>query len=122
MRPSGVASQGFPGTRRIRRRTEFLRVYERGFRVRARLMTVVVAANDLGVSRLGVSATRKLGAAVIRNRAKRVVREIFRRAVVPPGLDVVVIPRPDLLDADYRAVEGEFTDVLRRAGRRRRAT
>jgi ribonuclease P protein component len=111
-------THAFGPDRRIRRRPEFQRVYDRGQRLSLRLMTVIVLPNGLPQSRLGVSATRKLGGAVIRNRAKRVVREVFRQADVPGGLDLVVIPRPALLEADYRAVEAEFQYALRRAGRR----
>jgi ribonuclease P protein component len=116
------SQQSFPADRHIRRRAEFQRVYEQGERVRARLMTVMVLPNDQPVSRLGIAATRKLGGAVVRNRAKRLVREVFRRARVPSGLDIVVIPRPEMLDAEYRVVEAEFGYVLRRAGRGRPAT
>ena len=107
----------FPPARRIRHRPEFLKVYEHGERVRARLMTVMALQNTLGYSRLGIAATRKMGGAVVRNRAKRLVRELFRHADVPPGLDIVVIPRLDMLDADIRAVESEFRNALQRAGR-----
>jgi len=106
-----------PATRRIRRRPEFLKVYEHGVRIRARLMTVVARPNTQGQSRLGIAATRKLGGAVVRNRAKRLVRALFRNAEVPPGLDIVVIPRSDMLDADFRTLESEFRYALRRAGR-----
>jgi ribonuclease P protein component len=109
--------ESFPAAQHVRRRPEFKRVYEQGERVRARLMTVMVLPTDRPVSRLGIAATRKLGGAVVRNRAKRLVREVFRRAKVPPGLDIVVIPRPEMLDAEYRVIEAEFGYVLRRAGR-----
>lgn len=81
-------------------------------------MTVIVMPNGLPRSRLGVSATRKLGGSVVRNHAKRVVREVFRQADVPGGLDIVVIPRAALLEAAYQAVEAEFRYALRRASRR----
>ena len=112
-----VADCTFRPERRIRRRPEFQRVYEAGQRFGLRLMTVIVAPNGLPQSRLGVSATRKLGGSVVRNRAKRVVREIFRQAQVPGGLDIVVIPRPTLLEAEFAAVESEFRYALRRAKR-----
>ncbi len=106
-----------PASARIRRRPEFLRVYEQGVRIRARLMTMIALRNTLGRSRLGIAATRKLGGAVIRNRAKRLVRELYRHGEVPPGFDIVVIPRPDMLDADIRTLEAEFRYALRRASR-----
>jgi ribonuclease P protein component len=106
----------FPAAVRIRRRPDFLLVYEHGMRIRARLMTVIARRNALGRTRLGIAATRKLGNAVVRNRAKRLVRELFRHADVPAGLDIVVIPRPDMLDADFRSLESEFRYAVRRAG------
>jgi ribonuclease P protein component len=111
----------FPAAARIRRRPEFLRVYEQGARVRARLMTVVALRNGRGCSRLGVAATKKLGGSVVRNRAKRLVRELFRAAEVPPGLDIVVIPRPDMLNADTHTREAEFRYALRRVSQPRGA-
>lgn len=50
-------------------------------------------------SRLGVTATRKIGNAVIRNRARRLVKEAFRKIkrLVPAGCDYVVVARPSLL-------------------------
>jgi ribonuclease P protein component len=107
----------FPASARIRRRPEFLQIYEHGVKIRARLMTVVVLRNDRGWSRLGIAATKKLGGAVVRNRAKRLVRELYRHGDVPPGFDIVVIPRPDLLNADIRTLEAEFRYALRRASR-----
>jgi ribonuclease P protein component len=115
--PQTARSERFPASRRIRRRPEFQRVYDAGQRLRLRLMTVMVLPNEGGESRLGIAATRKLGGAVVRNRARRVVREVFRRADVPAGLDIVVIPRTELLEAEYPTVESEFRYALRRASR-----
>jgi len=109
--------QTFGPSRRIRRRPECLRVYDGGQRLRLRLMTVMLLPGPGEKSRLGVAATKKLGGAVIRNRARRIIRDVFRRADVPAGLDVVVIPRPELLEAEYATVESEFRYALRRASR-----
>jgi len=109
--------QTFRDASRIRRRPEFQRVYEGGQKLRLRLMTVVVLPNGRTASRLGIAATRKLGGAVIRNRAKRLVREVFRKADVPGGLDIVVIPRRDMLDVEYPTLEAEFRYALRRVRR-----
>jgi ribonuclease P protein component len=85
-----------------------------------RLMTVFLLANVLGRARLGIAATRKFGSAVQRNRAKRLVREAFRRNKLQAGIDVVVIPRREMLEADYAHVEADLLAVLRRRGSARR--
>lgn len=80
-------------------------------------MTVQVLRTDRPHSRLGIAATRKLGGSVVRNRAKRLIREVFRQTPVPPGLDIVVIPRAEMLDADYRVIGAEFGNAIGRAAR-----
>jgi len=111
-----VAERFRPG-QRIRRRSEFLRVYERGRKMHGRLLTVFVLPTDLDASRLGISATRKFGNAVQRNLAKRRIREVFRRHLSQPACDVVVIPKSGFLDAHYSAVDHEFQALLRRPAR-----
>jgi ribonuclease P protein component len=71
--------------------------------------------NQRSVTRLGVAATRKLGGAVRRNRAKRLIREVFRRNKVAPGFDVVVVPKRELLEASLTTLEAEFRRSLARA-------
>jgi ribonuclease P protein component len=102
-----------PG-QRIRRRAEFQRVYERGARVHSRYATVFILANDQDVSRLGIAATRKLGGAVQRNRAKRLIREVFRRTSIAPGYDVVVVPKRELLDASLTVLEADYRNLVAR--------
>jgi ribonuclease P protein component len=103
---------------RIRRRPDFERVYSEGVRVRGRFMDLMVLPNGGTVLRLGVAATRKLGSAVVRNRAKRLAREVFRRQKVAAGLDVVVIPRREMLHASFASLETDYRAALDR-GRRR---
>jgi ribonuclease P protein component len=69
-------------------------------------------------SRLGIAATKKLGGAVSRNRAKRLIREVFRRTKIAPGFDVVVVPKRELLDASLTALEAEYRSIIERSLRR----
>ena len=110
----------FRPSERIRRRPEFQGVYDRGVRLRGRYCTAFVLANERPVGRLGIAATKKLGGAVQRNRAKRLIREVFRRNKIAPGFDVVVIPHRELLDASLTAVEAEYRTLIERALRRQR--
>jgi ribonuclease P protein component len=98
----------------IRRRAEFQQIYERGVKVHSRYSTVFILPNTCGVGRLGIAATRKLGGAVQRNRAKRLIREVFRRNKIASGYDVVVIPKRDLLDASLSTLETDYRTLLER--------
>ena len=111
--------QGLATAERVRRRPDFERAYSNGFRIHARFMTLFVVANGGNAARLGVAATRKLGSAVERNRAKRLVRELFRRHKVGGGLDIVVVPRREMLDASFASLETDYTSALERRGRER---
>ena len=73
-----------------------------------------VLANEHGVGRLGIAATKKLGGSVERNRAKRLIREVFRRNKIAPGFDVVVIPKRDMLDASLSTLEADYRTLLAR--------
>jgi ribonuclease P protein component len=99
---------------RIRRRAEFKQVYERGVRIHSRYSTVFILSNEREVGRLGIAATRKLGGAVQRNRAKRLIREVFRRNKIAAGFDVVIIPKRDLLDASLSTLETDYRTLLER--------
>lgn len=116
--PRRRSGQALPGAERIRRRPDFERVYNAGTRVQGRFMTVMVLPTSGAMSRLGVAATRKLGSAVDRNRAKRLAREVFRRQKVAAGLDVVVIPRREMLNVPFASLEADYRAALDR-GRRR---
>ena len=80
-------------------------------------MTMFVRPNTGEHARLGIAATRKIGGAVVRNRAKRLTRELFRHHRPTIAVDIVVIPRREFLDAPYSTLEREFDALLERAAR-----
>jgi ribonuclease P protein component len=92
-----MADELFPSACRIRRTADFQRAYRRRCSVANEQIVVYGHANELGHARLGISASRRLGGAVVRNRWKRLIREAFRlsRPQLPAGIDLIVIPRPD---------------------------
>jgi len=108
----------FRREQRIRRRAEYQQIYDRGTRIRSRFSTVFILPNDKGITRLGIAATRKLGGAVERNRAKRLIREVFRRNAIAQGFDVVIIPKRELLDASLTVLEADYRSILERRFRR----
>ena len=111
----------FTKASRVRRRGEFTHVFNLALRAQGRYFTVLMAPNTAGTTRLGIVASRKLGDAVRRNRAKRLIREVFRQAQpLPVGQDVdlVVIPRRELFDAAYSSLQSDFRGVVRRCAAR----
>jgi ribonuclease P protein component len=109
-----MSTQGLPAIDRIRRRPDFERVYNQGARISGRFMTVFVLRTGLPRTRLGVAATRKLGSAVVRNRAKRLARELFRRQKIAGGYDIVIVPRRELLHAPFPSLEADYHAALDR--------
>ncbi|MCY4659754.1 MAG: ribonuclease P protein component [Acidobacteria bacterium] len=101
---------------RIRRRPEFQRVQQGGVRSRGRYLTLFTLPNGMDVTRLGIIATRRVGGAVRRNRAKRRVRELFRHRKGRPGIDMVVLVRPVVPDVPIDALEADYRRTLRAAG------
>ncbi len=76
---SALLDFSLPKETRLLKRAEFLRVYNEGARIEGRFMTVFILPSKRSVHRVGVTATKKaIGNAVMRNRAKRLLRESFR--------------------------------------------
>jgi len=109
---------------RLRRGSEFRRVLEKGVRMPGPMFLLVAAENTVGHDRLGMTVSRRVGGAVLRNRARRLIRESFRRQRRPtppggrPGLDVVVLAARALAERGQGEVDREFADRLRRVARR----
>jgi ribonuclease P protein component len=111
-----LASQGFPKSFRLLRRRDFRRVYDDGQRRSVPLCTVFIRPNGLPHSRLGVTTPVRLGNAVLRNRMKRRLREVFRRhrAHLPGGWDFLVNPREQVAAASFQTLEAEFLRLFPR--------
>ncbi len=90
--------QRFERERRLRVRRDFDRAFKAGRRLGGRLFVMIALPNGRSEHRLGIAAGRKLGSAVVRNRARRLLRESFRRLKSPragAGFDLVIVVRAD---------------------------
>ena len=117
--PESRSDQRFLRTHRLTARRQFLAVYERGRRIRCNSFTVFALPNELDHCRLGITATRKIGNAVQRNRVKRRLREIFRRNrtdLVPP-LDLVINAYAQAITCNPADLERDFLSGFRRLAR-----
>lgn len=104
---------------RLRHSGDVERVFDEGKSWAHPLLVLVARPNELGLSRVGVTASRKVGGAVERNRAKRLLREAARH-LYPQfetrGWDIMLIARPRLVEAKEIEVERALTSLLERAG------
>ncbi|HXH05730.1 MAG TPA: ribonuclease P protein component [Vicinamibacterales bacterium] len=117
--PAVACDRRLRPSERLRRRREFEQARREGLQVRGRHLTLVLRPNGLEHARLGIVASRRLGGAVRRNRAKRLVRELFRhnKTATAAGLDIVVVAHPTLLDAGFAAIEADYRSALARGTR-----
>lgn len=109
---------------RLRSRAEYEWVQLGGRRHSARYLVLLARPNDRDHDRLGIIASRRMGNAVVRARAKRRIRELFRRdepdvtrqrGLVP--MDLVVIPRRELATAPFMSIAAEYHAMLVKARR-----
>jgi len=124
-----VRAQGLPAALRLRRRLDFLRVQGQGTKHHVRHFLVFVVRNPtpselssrpcgpgLPEARLGVTVTRKVGIAVVRNRIRRWVREAFRRERrrFAPGIDMVWVAKRSAATGSYAEVHADMLQLSQR--------
>ena len=105
----------FKKTERLVKRPQFQKVMEKGKKKRVeRLCTIFSIPNELDRKRLGIIASKKIGNAVARNRAKRRIREVFRKLKhrMEPALDIVIISGKDMVTLPYRVIEKKLSNAL----------
>jgi ribonuclease P protein component len=109
----------FPGTARLTRSLEFSRVRAEGraFHGKAMVVSVLHDATQ-GGTRIGFITSRKVGGAVMRNRARRRLREVVRadRPGLKPGCWIVVIAKPTAGTSPFSEMQNEWRNLAKRAG------
>lgn len=108
----------FPRSRRLKLPGEFARARAQGRRlICGCLIANVLPRPGLAAARLGVVTSKKLGNAVARNRARRLMRESFRlhQHKLAAPVDLVLVARPSIVGKKLAEVEHDFLRVLRQA-------
>ena len=97
-------------TTTVKENYEFRRIYAKGKSGVSPYLVVYVRPNRRGHNRLGVTVSTKIGHAVVRNRVRRQLREIFRlnQDKLTQGYDMIVVARTRAVHAEYREIDRAF--------------
>ena len=111
-----MSAERLPKSERLRKRREFLEVQGHGAKVSAGSLLALVRRNEIGVTRLGLTVSNKVGNSVVRNRIRRRLRELFRKrkGALPAGLDLVLVARASAKDADFARLARDFEQLTSR--------
>lgn len=111
-------SQTLPKSERLQRGYQFRRAYEQGRKVTGRLVVVYVVHDPSADRALGVVTSRKIGGAVVRNRARRLLREAYRlnKRKLKTNLQIVMIARNAINGKRLQDVDAEVLRLFGAAG------
>ena len=108
----------FSYNERLHLQKDFKKVFTLGRRLENKKIKILAYKNDgLYLRRLGLVTSRKVGIAVVRNRTKRRLREIFRthKHLMEPGLDLIFISKPETALLDYGDLKKTVLELLKNA-------
>jgi ribonuclease P protein component len=100
---------------RLTKPEQFTSVYKEGNTQVDRILVLKAKPNQLKFSRYGISVSKHIGKAVVRNRVKRVLREILRLTLISPGWDIILIARSPSAGGDYQELNKSVLKLLSRA-------
>ena len=100
----------------LKKNYEFRRLYAKGRSAVTPTLVIYTRRTRSAVNRVGFTVTTKLGHAVVRNRVRRRLREIYRLHLgeLCPGADMVVVARGRSVSADYGELERDFLTACRK--------
>jgi ribonuclease P protein component len=101
--------------KRLTKPEQYTSVYDAGITQVDRFLVLKAKPNHLEFSRFGISVSKKVGNAVIRNRVKRILREILRLVAKKPGWDIVIIARLPSAEGKYQVLKNSADNLLSRA-------
>lgn len=105
-------------SRSLKENHEFRRLYRKGETAVSPLMAVYIRRRRGEFNRLGITVSAKLGHAVVRNRVRRRLREVYRlnEESFPAGYDIVVVARSRAINAQFTELEADFLKLMGKLG------
>lgn len=99
---------------RIRRKKDFLLLYREGKRYRGKYFNLIYFPNNLRFSRMAVIASKKTGKAVIRNKIKRLVRELFRRnkGLMKENIDILIVTKKGIHEITWPVLHQSYVEAI----------
>lgn len=98
----------------LRNKKEFSIIYNKGKSIGDRYVVIIYKKNNLGYNRIAVIASKKIGNAVVRNRARRLIKESLRKIGDFPfkGWDLIFIARKNIIEVKCYCVEKSITKAI----------
>ncbi len=102
----------------LKKNYEFRRLYDKGARAAMPRLVLYCRKSRGGKNRLGLTVGKKTGKAVVRNRVRRRLREIYRlnEQRMIKGVDIVIVARTAAVSASYRELEEDFNKAASKLG------
>jgi ribonuclease P protein component len=100
----------------LKKNSDFVRIYKRGTFFPGKYIVIYVFRNRTGINRLGITAGKKVGKSVRRNRIKRLIRESYRyyEPYIPDGLDIVFVARSVEVPYGFADIRKEMKFLLKK--------
>lgn len=108
----------FNRTQGLKKDSDFRKVYKHGKSFASRYLVMYILNNKSENSRIGISVSKKVGKAIIRNRVRRRIKEAYRLNIdenVKIGYDIVFIARVAIKDAEYKDIEKSMKHLVKKA-------
>ena len=109
-----MCSFSFPKKERILNRKDFVNLNQLGKKFHTINFAVIFKENGLGITRLGITVSKKIGNSVKRNKVKRLIREFYRlhKAFFPQGYDIVIAAKKGAYGLDFWKIKEELGEII----------
>ncbi len=108
----------FKETQGLQKDSDFRKVYKYGKSIANKFLVMYTFPNKLDSNRVGISVSKKVGKAHVRNKTRRRIKESYRLNIdgnIKPGYDIVFIARIAIKDVDYEQVQKSMKHLIRKA-------